>query len=566
MKNMSNTIKEEYYTKILTLAKKTINDFNTGYIKSDMGYIFKTRAFLNILFLYWNSVDVHNPDILGKNNKNTFILEVQKDIKKIIEQLSIKLRDINFLIKSSSSLTRFIVKSANRKALKDNNFTENIKKVITNTVVFGSGFLKVWENKKGILKSKSIDPFSLIFDQYNFRKGIKIEKLRTSIREILGNDNYNNKSKTILLKKHGGSPTDEVQDTSFIIYQMIKPIRFNKDGEVTDNKVYILDIENDLVYVEKEIKGSIYFKVDYENRIGFPDALGRGALEKIFNVIVQSKVNRERMDKVMDVVTNLLYQKQVDGEKDINVGKQTKKFKHSSIIGHKGNKIEKIDLGGEKQITFITHQLAELTQKSSSLLNMNDVLQGNTLHSGTSGTLGNLLTENASSVHKEDQGGIIRFITRVYNNRYKEYILRMFNKDEDITKYLDKNDIRLVKENVVNYFILRKQIDASINNKEFSIADAKEEVKENLKGKKLISGELLHSLREEVSDIEVVISGENISKAQTVAFIREIRNTYLQKPEAFKDPFFVETLKKEAEYEQGISPLEIEQLLKEIKE
>mgnify|MGYP006866487999 FL=1 len=60
------------------------------------------------------------------------------------------------------------------------------------------------------------------------------------------------------------------------------------------------------------------------------------------------------------------------------------------------------------------------------------------------------------------------------------------------------------------------------------------------------------------------ITTENVSKAQTVAFLRDLRQTYLSNPQAFTSPFFLELIKKEAEYETGLSSLEVETILKEL--
>jgi len=541
--------------KIIELTSKTIDDFSIGYIEAGEGYKFRTKLFLDVLFLYINSVDVKNPDLLGKTNKNTYIYEVQDEIQKIKEQVRLDIKDINFLVNGASSLSRFIAKAANRKVLKENQFATEMDNIADDGVDFGSGFLKVWRDGKGKLNLRSVDPYKLIFDQYNFKEGLKIERLRRTYRQILADEKYDADVRNLLAQKI----SDDEKDKSVVIYQVLKP---NVKG---GNDIYIVDIENELVYYKFENDENVqYYKWDYEKRKGFPDALGRGANERVFNVIVQSKVNRTRMDEVMAVASKLPLQKEIDHEKENLVGKSVVKLKTGQIMGHKGNAIETMNLGGDKQVAFITNQLNELTAKASTLLNVGDALQGNTLPSGTSGALGNLLTENASSVHKEVQKHFAQFLSGVYNERITPFILSVFDKLENIEKHLDPNDIRMVRESVIDYLTLQKQIDAAILDQPFNIADAKEEVKQDIKGRDLISGDLLDKLKGEVKGIETFITGEKKSKAQTVAFLREIRNTYLSNPDAFQQPFFVELLKKEAEHEAGISGLEIDNLLKEL--
>lgn len=544
--------------RVIEFTGNFVDSFQNGYLEGAMGYKFRTKTFLDVIFLYINSVDTSNPDILGKTNKNTFIYEGQDAIRKIKEQVGLDTRDMNFLIHGASSLPRHIVKAANRKTLKDNDFDVEMDAVEENGVDFGSGFLKVWKNSDGDLRMRSVDPYDIIFDQYNFAKGAKVERLRRSYREIIADEKYRQTARDILAERF---KTPEEREKQIVLYQLAKP---NPDGGYD---IYVVDTENELVYYSHEGNEDIdYFKWDYQRRRGFPDALGVGANEQIFNIIVQNKVNRERMDDVMRVASKLPLQKKIDNERDKIVGKNIGQIKTGEVMGYRNEPIAPMELGGVKQVEFINSQLAELTQKGAEQLNMNDALQGNTLPSGTSGVLGNLLTENASSVHKEVQDSYAKFLSNVYDKRVTPYILSIFDREEDIERHLDPNDARLVRENVINYLTLQKQIDAEIEGRPFNIAEAREEVKQELTSKKLISGDLLDRLKEEVQGIETFITGEKKSKAQTVAFLREVRKQYQANPEVFQQPFYVELLKKEAEYENGISGLEIDNLLKELEQ
>lgn len=546
----------EKKSKIIENTNRTINDYNTGALEAAMGYRFQTRAFLEVIFLYINSVDVRNPDILGTTNKNTFVYEAQAIIEKIKEQSRLDIKDLNFEVSGASTLGRFIPKAANRKMLQDNNFATDMDEVVDNAVDFGSGFLKVWK-VNGIMKMRSVDPFAMIFNQYNFKGGLKIERLRKTAREIIADEKYDAGERAILK----GKTKEDDLDKDFVIFQVVQ------DFPNGSQELSIVDTENDLVYFNHKDDEPIvsYYKFDIKKRKGFPDALGVGYNERIFNKLVQSKVARERMDAVMEVASKLPFQKQMDNERDNYAGKEVVKLKTSAIIGHKGNKIEPLDTGGVKQANLLTAQLNGLLATIPNDLNVGEALLGNTLPSGTSGALGNLLTENSSSVLKENKKNYAKFLDMVYADRLNAYLLDVFDKAEDLKKFLDPNDIKLIQQNVINYLVAQKQIDAAINEEPFDITIATEEVKRDIKGKPLISGDLLDKLREEVQGIRTFISGETVSKAASVAFIREIRNLYATKPELFKSPFFIETLKKEAEYESGISGLEIDNLLKEIQ-
>lgn len=551
--------KQNEDSKLIEKTKSNIKDFEEGYLGGSLNYKFRTRDFLNVVFLYTNSVDVKNPDILGANNKNTFIYEPMAAIEKIKEQIRLDIKDLNFMIQGASSLARFIPKAANRKVLEDNNFDEVMDEVPDNAADYGSGFLKVWEDSKKKLKMKSIDPYYIYFNQSNFKDGLKSEKFSKTINWILENDKYDEDAKAQLRNK---VKTDEY-NTEIPLFQTVEDF---PDGT---QEVSVVDIENDLVYYRyKTKKGDTpvvsYYKFDYQKRKGFPDALGKGCVEKVFNKIVQSKVNRERMDKVMAVASKLPFQKQIDNEQDAFVGKEVVKLETSTILGHKGNPISLLDTGGVKQASLIMNQLNSIIATIGPDLNVTEALQGNSLPSGTSGVLGNLLTENSSSVLKEIKKNYAKFLGLVYKERVIPYILGAFDSNEDLKKYLDPNDIKMIEQVVVDYLLVNKQIDAAINNEPYNEFQERELIVKSLKGKKLISGDLLDKVRSEVQGIKAYISGEDISKAQTVAFLRDIRNQYIASPALFKDPFFIQLLKKEADYDSGVSGVEIDQLLKEL--
>src|SRR5690606_504816 len=122
-----------------------------------------------------------------------------------------------------------------------------------------------------------------------------------------------------------------------------------------------------------------YEKNDFIKREGFADAPGIGLYELVFNELVQSKVNYERLDRVMEIVTKIVYQKQVDGEVDNVAGKSVIKFKDGTVIGHAGNKLEPLNTGGGDQITMIRNELNELMSSLPNSLNMSDALLGNVL-------------------------------------------------------------------------------------------------------------------------------------------------------------------------------------------
>ena len=261
-----------------------------------------------------------------------------------------------------------------------------------------------------------------------------------------------------------------------------------------------------------------------------------------------------------------MFTKEIDNERDAYVGKEMIHVKEGAILGYRdGKKIEVLDTGGVKQVETLRNALADLNQSIGPKLNISDALSGNTLPSGTSGKLGNLLSENSRSVHKDTKKDYANFISKIYDEDLSQYLLQVFDSKDNLKKYLDPNDIREVEKHIINYLISVKQVEATINDEDFSVALAREEVKREIKGRPLISSGLLDDLRENVQGIETFISGEQRSKAQTVAFISKMREEYAARPELFSDPTFVKMLKKEAEYDAGITPIEIDDILQELQ-
>jgi hypothetical protein len=75
---------------------------------------------------------------------------------------------------------------------------------------------------------------------------------------------------------------------------------------------------------------------------------------------------------------------------------------------------------------------------------------------------------------------------------------------------------------------------------------------------------LLEKLREEWEGLETFISYEKVSKGQILAFLNKVEQLYLSNPQALQDPFIRETLSKQAEYDAGMSVLEIEELFQSL--
>ena len=556
-------ITKDKESEIINIGKKTIDDYTGKGLETDNGYEFRTRDFWQIIFLYTNFVSANQPNLLGVDNRNTFVNEALEYVNKAISETQIDLKDINFLYHGEMALASFVIRSGNRKMLRENNFSVGLDHCLQDAQTYGTGFLKVWK-LRGKKKMKCVDPLFLIFNQYNFAAGMKIEVLNKTRDQIINDEKYDKEARERFAVATQADTQGKTTNNEYN-YRLYQGVTDHEDGS---QEISVFDTEKEIVFYNEDfIKPLIkYYKFDRKKRRGFEDAPGVGCYEEVFNLIVQSNVNRKRLDKVLEISSKLVFTKEIDNERDAYVGKEMIHVKEGAILGYRdGKKIEVLDTGGVKQVETLRNALVDLNQSIGPKLNISDALSGNTLPAGTSGVLGNLLSENSRSVHKDVKKDYANFISKVYDEDLSQYLLKVFDGKDNLKKYLDPNDIREVEKHIINYLISVKQVEATINDEEFSIALAREEVKREIKGKPLISSGLLDELREDVQGIETFISGEQRSKAQTVAFIAKMREEYATRPELFSDPTFVKMLKKEAEYDAGITPIEIDDILQELQ-
>lgn len=548
-------------SEIIKDTKSLVKSWETGEITGNKGYKFRTKEFLDIAYLYWSGVDVGNPDLIGANNPNTFILDQRSDIEKILEQTRIDLKEGTFVVDNSIDLSEYVVKAANRKFLqKNNDFTETEERVTDDANIYGSGFKKKWSDSKGIRRFKALDPWDIIRDVNNFKGMPKAEKVRTTVNKILANDKYSDEVKELL----ANAVTDEKErQKEYVIYQVLEP-----QADDTEN-LYLVDIDNELViYTKEDMKGLQYIKRDRVKRRGFPDAQGVGIIEVIFNIIVQDKVGRERLDGVLSIMSNLVFQKVADGENDKIAGRQVHKLKNGLVLAtKKEGEIKPLEMGGSNQIITLQNHINEMAEKSSKVLSTPDVLQGDakTLGANASGVAINSLAEFASSIHKDVKKRFARQVEEEYRDGDLEYILSVFDSNVNILKYLEPSDVKVVKRNIVDYRVAIAQIDAEINGEEFDEATERKMAIRDVKKSNAIPGVLLDRLKEDVQGIEVVFSGEKASRTVRDEFITEIKADFLANPEIIQNPTYIRLVKEKAKI-NSIDGLIVEELFSSLSE
>lgn len=548
--------------KIIDNAKNDVKKFNSGYIEvGGLNYKFRTKDFLDLIFLYKNQVDVANPDILGKSNRNTFFYELNSQTNKIKEQIGIDLKDLNLLV-PGDEMSQFVLKAGNLNFLRKNNIGEVCDEVSDNMVDYGSGFLKIWKDSKGKLCAKSIDPFYIIFNQYNFKKGDKIEAFTRTVYEIMNDDKYTNEAKVKYLGLFPNYKEEkDIANKVIKLYQIVSDVKDNQT-------ISVVDIENEVLLYTFSLEERLvkYYKFDYIRRVGFTDALGIGVNELVFNKIVQSKVNRTRLDKVMEISSKIVFQKFVDNENENLVGRDVVSLDDNEIIGYtnKDGAIQPLNLGGTNQITLLTNELTRISNSIGADTSVFDALSGKTLPSGTSAQLGNLLTENASSTFTKIREKYARGWAKVYRDVVIPYFLENFDSLTDLKTILTGSDLLVVKDKVKKYLVARAFALSVIDNVPFDKVKTEKEAEADIKKNKLIIGEYFKDMKKKLDDVSILISGEEINKPSATALLQDLRVVYATNPALLRDPFYVSAIKKQAQYDAGLSEYEIDLLLEQV--
>ena len=258
-------ITKEKESEILDIGKKTIDDYTDSGLETESGYSFRTRDFWQIIFLYTNFVSANDRDLLGVDNRNTFVNEALEYVNKAISETQIDLKDINFLYHGEMALASFVIRSANRRMLRENNFSVGLDHCLQDAQTYGTGFLKVWK-LRGKKKMKCVDPLFLIFNQYNFAAGMKIEVLNKTREQIINDEKYDEDARERFANatqadSQGGTVNNEYN------YQLYQGVTDREDGS---QEMSVFDVENKIVFYNEEFRKPIvkYFKFDRKKDVG----------------------------------------------------------------------------------------------------------------------------------------------------------------------------------------------------------------------------------------------------------------------------------------------------------
>jgi len=550
--------------KIIEETKALVNQWENGSLEvGNLGYRFQYYKFINIAYLYLHGVDAKNPDLMDEKNPHNFVADFLDTITKINEQTRIDFKELGFIVEGHSELAKYIAKAANRKALTINNdWTEVQERVTDDANWYGSGYKMIYQ-VKGVQKHKHLSPQRLIWNLHNFTESPKIIKINRTVQEVVDNERYKQEARTDLeniyqddLEKKTGKRIDLFQ-------------------YVDKENMYIVDILNNLVFLEGDRpKGMAFTMYSHEYRRGFSEAPGRGVFEKIMNVVVQNKVARERYNEVEAIASKLVLAKKVDGKNDKVQNKQIQNLKTGLIIPVTDleNIPQAVRIDGQAQLNELMTKIGQTKELYQTMLNVPEVLNGDakTLGANTSGIAIQSLAENASSVHKDVKKRYARVSEYEYTNYILPYILKVFSSEDNVKKYLNPTEWNVVKKNIIDFELAVKQAELLGQGMEpgevqKQLQDEEVKLRKEFKNdKKIISKEMLEALREDVKAIQIVVSGEKVSRQVKTEFFNGIEERYMANPQILDDPKYIGIMKRQAK-NLGLDELEITEFINDIR-
>jgi len=545
---------------IIKKAQDLLNVWRYGSLEiGNLGYKFRYYQFINIAYLYLHGVDAKNPDLMDTKNPHNFIADFLDSLTKINEQTRIDFKELGFLVDGHSELAKYIAKAANRKTLTINNdWTEIEERVTDDANWYGSGFKMIYTDTAGIQKHKHLAPWDIVWDLYDFENSSKMKVINRTAKSVVENKRYKQSARSRIKELNKEDLNKQIQ-----LFQY-----------VDEKKLYIVDLLNKIVLMEGDRpKGLFFSKYDHEYRRGFNDAPGRGIFEKIMNIIIQNKVARERYNDVEAITSKLLYAKVVDGKNDKVQNKQVQNLKTGLIIpvSSPDNVPVPVNAGGQTQLVELSNKIASTSAMFDKILQTPDVLGGDakTLGANSSGVAIQSLAEYASSVHKDVKKRYARVAEKEYRDYIMPYNLQVFDSEDNIKKYLDTAEWNVVKKNIIDYELAIKQAELlgqGVDPNEVSamLVDEEEKLRRDFKNKKIITKDILEALREDVSNIQIVISGEKASRSVKSEFYTQLKNDYMANPQALQDPGYVGIIKQQAK-NLGLDELEVTDFLNKLK-
>ena len=453
-------------------------------------------------------------------------------LDKIMEQVRYDLKDLNFIYTddvggdiSDQRISQEAISGIHRKFLADNDFEEVMDENVNDGIIYGSGIQMTYK-EKGILKTKNVDLLNLYWNPSNFAGGMKIKPFSKTLRQIINDKKMDKASVKKLIQDT--CKTDVV--TKLTLEELEQPINLYKVFTPTekDGKMHvdIIDQDRDLHYFEHKDFPVSFQKWDRKKRKGFQDALGVGAFEEIFNIFIQNKEYAKMVDKNLRISANTLYQKKIDHKTDNMVGRNVLDAEPGTINGYIDTPITPMSMGGSEPLAQLHNFRSSLDLELSNAMNVGEVLSGAKAPSGMSYALGNLLSENSSSVIKETKKGYASFLRKFYRQEVIPYMISAFDAKVDIRKYLSSGQLRSIIEFVSARKVQLKQIDALVNDKPFNLSLVTQRVERETENEKLNTTKILTRLKENIQSIEPFISGEQVSNLQRQTFLEKLEREY----------------------------------------
>lgn len=306
------------------------------------------------------------------------------------------------------------------------------------------------------------------------------------------------------------------------------------------------------LYKGKEAKSP--YKVSVRDKI-VGRALGRGAVEELFEPQVWVNYNEILQKEMLDYASKIFFQ---TTDPSFASGNKTKNLKNGSMLVTEENKpVSQVQVT-PINVQFFENKLKNWEEVAGRIAVSFDSITGEESKSGTPFRLGLLQNQEAHSLHLYRKEKIGMFVQEIY----RDWVIPQFASDlSSGTKFL--SELTLDEMNSIYDQVMTAEVNEYIKEKMFNldvpdpqkVKDIQEITRKNFYagGNKKFIEIFKDEMKELPLDIEIVITGENKNNAFVAEKLSAIFTNIVQNPAILSNPLMAKLFNEILEA-SGVSP------------
>lgn len=257
---------------------------------------------------------------------------------------------------------------------------------------------------------------------------------------------------------------------------------------------------------------------DSPHRISVKDpipgrALGRGAVEELFEPQVWTNYSAIHQKRMLDQASKIMYQSIDSSFAGMNT---TKDVDNGHVFTYKQGPLERVDNTPPNYQLFeqATQQWDQLAQEISSAF---PTIQGDQPSSGTPFRLGALQNQEAHSLHKYRRKKLAKFTRRLYRDWFLKHLSKVLQDEDEFMANLDQEEMQKIADQFVTNRANRKVVEKILNGEQPSNQEVEDIRQELLQEFNSSNTKFFKIFKDELGDIPtdvfIHITGENRDNA-----------------------------------------------------